>query len=320
MIRVINYLLVVFLVLALNFTLPRLLPGDPITALYGEQDLILTPEFHQELIKRYALDQNLGVQFWHYLENLARGNLGYSLYHHAPVANVIGSALFWTAVLCCISFAVSLVVGLLLGVELAWQRHRPWTTGAVTLCLLLEALPAFLLGLLLLMLFSLKLGLFPLFGAVNLEATAQTMGDRLGNFLWHLSLPAATLILGEVPGIALLMRGSALKNLQAPYLLAGRARGLGESRLKYRYLARNALLPLITRLGLRLGMLWAGALPVEIVFAYPGSGQLLFQALVKRDYPLIQGLFLVITVMVVAGNALADWGCSLADPRVRETK
>jgi peptide/nickel transport system permease protein len=319
MIRVIHYLLVMFLVLALNFTLPRLLPGDPVTALYGEQDLILTPEFRQEMVRRYALDQNLAAQFWHYLKNLAHGDLGHSFYHHAPVAQVIGSALLWTALLCGISFAISLVLGLPLGVELAWQYRRPWTAGAVAVCLLLEALPAFLLGLLLLMLLSLKLGLFPLFGAVTVGEPTLATGGRLGNFLWHLSLPAATLILGETPGLALLMRSSALKNLPAPYLLAARARGLGEGRLKYRYLARNALLPLITRLGLRFGMLWAGALPVEIVFAYPGSGQLLFQALVKRDYPLLQGLFLVITVMVLAGNALADWGCRIADPRLRET-
>jgi peptide/nickel transport system permease protein len=317
MIRASNYLLVVLLVLALNFFLPRLLPGDPVTALYGDQDLILTPEFRQDLMQRYALDRSLPVQFGHYLGNLARGDLGHSLYHQAPVARVIGAALWWTALLCGISFFISLIIGLPLGVELAWQRRRAWTAGAVGVCLLLEALPAFLLGLLLLMLFSLKLGLFPLFGAVAVGGPLAA-GDRLSNVLWHLSLPAATLILGEAPGLALLMRSSALKNLPAPYLLAARARGLGEGRLKYRYLARNALLPLITRLGLRFGLLWAGALPVEIVFAYPGSGQLLFQALAKRDYPLLQGLFLVITVMVLAGNALADWGCRRADPRLRE--
>jgi len=190
MIRVINYLLVVFLVLALNFTLPRLLPGDPITALYGEQDLILTPEFRQNLVRRYALDQNLAAQFWHYLRNLTLGDLGHSLYHQAPVTDVIGSALLWTALLCGISFGISLALGLPLGVELAWQRRRAWTAGAVGVCLLLEALPSFLLGLLLLMLLSLKLGLFPLFGAVTVTSTDLAMGDRLGNFLWHLSLPA----------------------------------------------------------------------------------------------------------------------------------
>jgi peptide/nickel transport system permease protein len=100
--------------------------------------------------------------------------------------------------------------------------------------------------------------------------------------------------------------------------MAARSRGLGETRIKYRYLARNALLPLITRLGLRFGFLWAGALPVEVVFAYPGAGQLLFQSLVKRDYPLLQGLLVISTLAVLIGNALADWGYRLADPRVKD--
>jgi peptide/nickel transport system permease protein len=314
--RVLFYLLIFFVVLGLNFFLPRLLPGDPLTALTGEQDLVLTPGFRQELLRRYGLDQPLGTQFGRYMADLARGDLGYSFHYQAPVSRVIGPALLWTAILCGLSFVASVGLGLVLGVELAWQRRRFWTAAAVGGCLVLEALPGFLLGMFLLIIFSLKLGLFPFFGAVDFTALSGGAGGAGGNLLRHLTLPALTLVLGEAPGIALLVRNSALKHIRAPFMVAARSRGLGETRIKYRYLARNALLPLITRLGLRFGFLWAGALPVEVVFAYPGAGQLLFQALVKRDYPLLQGLLLVSTMAVLAGNAMAEWGYRLADPRV----
>jgi peptide/nickel transport system permease protein len=316
--RILFYFSIFFVVLGLNFFLPRLLPGDPLTALTGDSELVLTPGFRQELLHRYGLDQPLATQFRQYLANLARGDLGYSFHYQAPVSRIIGPALLWTAILCGVSFVVSLGLGFFLGVELAWQRQRYWTAAAVGGCLVLEALPGFLLGMFLLMIFSLKLGLFPFFGAVDFSELSGGAGGAGSNLLRHLTLPALTLVLGEAPGIGLLVRSSALKHIRAPFIVAARSRGLGEVRIKYRYLARNALLPLITRLGLRFGFLWAGALPVEVVFAYPGAGQLLFQALMKRDYPLLQGLLLVSTLAVLVGNALAEWGYRLADPRVRD--
>ncbi len=315
--RVLGYLFVLIFILGLNFALPRLLPGDPLTALVGEQDLILTPEFRQELRQRYGLDQPLSQQFVHYLDNLLHGDLGYSFYHQAPVLTVIGPALLWTTLLCGVSFLLSTGLGVWLGVELALQRTRSWAATAVGFCLVFESLPGFLVGMALLLVFSLKLGLFPFFGALEVvPRVSRPVAFGLG-VLWHLILPTVTLVLAELPSVALLVRASMLKVLRAPFVLAARARGLGEARIKYRYQARNALLPLITRLGLRFGLLWAVAVPVEVVFAYPGAGQLLFQALLKRDYPLIQGLLLVSILAVLAGNALAEWGYRLADPRVR---
>ncbi len=316
--RVLFYFWIFFAVLTLNFILPRLLPGDALTALTADPSLAMTPGLRQELVHRFGLDQSLGTQFLSYLVNLSRGDLGYSFHYQAPVSQVIGPALHWTAILCGVSFAASLGAGLILGVELAWQRRRFWTAATVGGCLIFEALPGFLLGMFLLIIFSLKLGLFPFFGALDFSALPRGVGHFGGNLVSHLTLPTLTLVLGEAPGVALLVRTSALKHLQAPFLVAARARGLGESRIKYRYLARNALLPLITRLGLRFGVLWAVALPVEVVFAYPGAGQLLYQSLLKRDYPLLQGLLLVSALAVLAGNALAEWGYRLADPRVRD--
>jgi|UniRef100_A0A7V6DQM0 peptide/nickel transport system permease protein len=315
--RVLGYVFVLLFIVGLNFALPRLLPGDPLTALVGEQDLIISPAYRQELRERYGLDQPLWRQLVEYAGRLSHGDLGYSVYYQAPVAKVMGPALLWTALLCGTSFLLSTCLGTWLGVELAVQRRRSWTAAAVGGCLVLESLPGFLLGMALLLIFSLKLGWFPFFGA--LEVVSQvTRPAALGlGILWHLILPASTLMLAEAPGVALLVRASLLKVLAAPFVLAARARGLTEARIKYRYQARNALLPLITRLGLRFGMLWAMALPVEVVFAYPGAGQLLYQALLKRDYPLIQGLLLVSILTVLAGNALADWGYRWADPRVR---
>jgi len=316
--RLLFYFWIFFAVLTLNFILPRLLPADALTTLTSDPSLAMTPGLRQELVRRYGLDQPLGTQFRKYLANLAKGDLGYSFHYQAPVSQVIGPPLLWTAILCGVSFVVSLGAGLILGVELAWQRQRFWTGATVGGCLIFEALPGFLLGTFLLMIFSLKLGLFPFFGALDFSPLSQGVGGFGGNLARHLTLPALTLVLGEAPGLALLVRNSALKHLQAPFITAARSRGLRETRIKYRYLARNALLPLITRLGLRFGLLWAVALPVEVVFAYPGAGQLLYQSLLKRDYPLLQGLLLVSTLAVLPGNALAEWGYHLADPRVRD--
>jgi peptide/nickel transport system permease protein len=316
--RVLFYFWIFFAVLGMNFILPRLLPGDALIAVTTDPNLTVTPQLRQELVHRYGLDQPWGTQFRSYLMNMARGDLGYSFHYQAPVSRIIGPALLWTAILCGVSFVVSLGTGLILGVELAWQRQRFWTGATVGSCLIFEALPGFLLGTFLLMIFSLKLGLFPFFGALDFSVLPQGVGDFGSNLVRHLTLPALTLVLGEGPAIALLVRNSALKHLNSPFIVAARSRGLGETRIKYRYLARNASLPLITHLGLRFGFLWAVALPVEVVFAYPGAGQLLFQALTKRDYPLLQGLLLVSTLAVLVGNALAEWGYRLADPRVRD--
>ena len=315
--RVLGYLFVLIFILGLNFALPRLLPGDPLTALVGEQDLIITPEYRQELRQRYGLDQPLSQQFVQYVDHLLHGDLGYSFYHQAPVSAVMCPALLWTALLCGVSFLLSTVLGVWLGVELTIHRTRSWAAAAVGCCLVLESLPGFLVGMALLLIFSLKLGLFPFFGALEVVPQVSQPGGFELDVLWHLALPTLTLMMAELPSVALLVRASMLKVLQAPFVLAARARGLGEARIKYRYQARNALLPLITRLGIRFGILWAVALPVEVVFAYPGAGQLLFQALLKRDYPLIQGLLLVSILAVLAGNALAEWGYRWADPRIR---
>jgi len=314
--RVLGYLFVLIFVLGLNFALPRLLPGDPLTALVGEQDLIISPAYRQELRKRYGLDQPLAKQLVQYVNRLWHGDLGYSVYYQAPVAEVMAPALLWTALLCGTSFLVSAALGAWLGVELAVARIKIWTGAVMGGCLVLESLPGFLLGMALLLIFSLDLGWFPFFGALDVVAHVNRPAAFGLGVLWHLILPALTLVLVELPGVALLVRASLLKVLAAPFVLAARARGLPEARIKYRYQAANALLPLITRLGLRFGMLWAMALPVEVVFAYPGAGQLLYQALLKRDYPLIQGLLLVSILAVLVGNALADWGYRWADPRM----
>ncbi|MEJ2225479.1 MAG: ABC transporter permease [Syntrophobacterales bacterium] len=217
--RVLGYLFVLIFILGLNFALPRLLPGDPLTALVGEQDLIITPEYRQELRQRYGLDQPLSQQFVQYVDHLLHGDLGYSFYHQAPVSAVIGPALLWTALLCGVSFLLSTFLGVWLGVELAIQRTRSWAAAAVGCCLVLESLPGFLVGMALLLIFSLKLGLFPFFGALEVIPQVSRPGGFELDVLWHLALPTLTLMMAELPSVALLVRASMLKVLQAPFVL-----------------------------------------------------------------------------------------------------
>jgi len=312
-----DYLLAFVIILALNFILPRLMPGDPLTAIYGDALVEMSPEMENYLLERYGLDRPLGEQFAVYLGNLARGDLGYSFYFRAPVTEVLVNALPWTILLVGTSLMAAAAVGIIWGVEAGWRRGRKFDRYSLTAALFLNGIPGFLLGILLLLAFGFYGQWFPLSGGTS-PFPGQTLLARAIDILWHLFLPALTLTLAQLPRNFLLMRSTFLAVIKEPYVLTARGKGIKERLIRYRHCLRSALPPVVTRIGMSIGLLFTGVLFVEIVFAYPGLGHLFYLALQHHDYPTVHGCLLLITFCVLVFNLLADLISMKLDPRLKE--
>ncbi|MEO7557274.1 MAG: ABC transporter permease, partial [Acidimicrobiales bacterium] len=260
--RVAVYLATIFCLIVVNFFLPRLMPGDPIDALAAQSSSNFTfgEQSRVNFEKYYGLDKPLPQQFGHYLNQLAHGDLGRSIGTNQPVRNELFRRLRWTILLVGTSLAVATLLGLVAGIHSGWKRGRGADRFFLTTLLAVREFPAFLLGSLLLFLFAVKLDVLPLSGAETLAKPLAHpgLGERLVDLGQHLLLPATVLTTGLMAGSFLLMRASMVSELGADHLLLGRAKGLRERRLKYRYAARNALLPVLSLTALQLGFAVSG--------------------------------------------------------------
>lgn len=312
-----TYLVAVFSLISLNFFLPRLMPGDPVTLLTARgSPVYVTPETKAALIHYYGLDRPLAAQFGRYLIDLVHGDLGTSVIYNRSVTAVIAERLPWTLLLIGTSLLIATVVGGLAGIHSAWRRGRASDRVLLVVFLALSNIPSFFLAPLIVLVFAVKLQWFPLAGATTPFAGFGAFRQS-GDILFHLVLPAAVLALSSSASSYLVMRASMVSEIGADYMVLGQAKGLRSRRLKYRYAARNALLPAATATALQLGQVVAGAVFVETVFAYPGLGQLMVDSIAARDYPVLQGCFLILTVGVLTLNFLADAVYPRLDPRVR---
>ncbi len=311
-----SYLGLLFVLITLNFALPRFMPGDPIDALIAQSSSNFTfgEPSRAALERYYGLDEPLPQQYAHYLGRLTRGDLGRSIVTNAPVSEEIARRLPWTLLLMGTSLLLATAIGILAGVHSGWRRGRSLDRTLLAGLLAVREFPAFLLASILLFVFAVKLGWLPLFGAETPFADFG-FGGRIVDIAEHLLLPTLVLTVGLTAGTFLVMRAGIVNELGSDYLVLGRAKGLRERRLKYRYAARNALLPVLSLTALQLGFLVTGDVLIERVFAYPGLGNLLYASIGSRDYPTIQGVFLVVSVSVVTVNALTDVLYRRLDPR-----
>ncbi len=311
------YVLTVFTLVTVNFFLPRAMPSDPISALVDAESpsYVQSEELRGELERYYGLDRPLLEQYVAYLGGLAQGDLGVSIRYNRPVSELIGERLPWTLLLLTTSMALAASVGIALGVHSAWRRGRALDQGLVALFLGLHNLPVFFIGSLALLLFSVTLGWVPLAGAITPFAEFSGPVQLVADVARHLVLPAVVVASGTAAAYFLIMRASVVSELGADYLLLGRAKGVRERRLKYRYAGRNSLLVVVTWSAMRLEGLVTASVLVETVFAYQGMGRLLFDAVSFRDYPVLQGCFLVLTLVVVTANLGADLLYRRLDPR-----
>ena len=316
---VFSYLVTVWVIITLNFLLPRLMPGDPFTHLSGEDGEDL-PEFSQaqrELyMAQYGFDDPLPVQYGRYLARLARGDLGQSVYYNATVAQMLCRRLPWTLGLVVPAVVLSTAMGTLLGWISARFRHR-WEDRWLFIGLIfISEIPAFLSGLVILFVFGAILGLFPLSGAMSHFAGQMSVWEKLSDIALHAALPLAALTLTRLGGTYLLARNSLVTVLEKDFMVTARAKGLTRARVFWRHALRNAMLPIATRVFMSLGALVGGAILVENVFNYPGLGRLMREAVTVQDYPLIQGIFLLVTLTVLSANFMADLVYQRLDPRL----
>lgn len=318
--KFIEYLFTFLLIITLNFALPRLMPGDPFLHLSGDAGELVqgyTDLQRTYFLEYYGLDRPVAEQYRRYLAALVRGDLGFSYYYKEPVLNIIARRLHWTLLLVVSATVVSLIAGIILGSYSAWRRGYWQDKTLYLLMVVFGQIPAFLVGLALLILLAAGTGLFPLAGAVTHFTPYTSAWDRIKDILHHAALPVLTLALARTSGIYLLVRNSLGTILTRDYMRTARAKGLAEVRIRYRHALRNALLPLVTRVAMQMGAMVGGSVLAENVFAYPGLGRLMRDAVFVRDYPLLQGIFLVLAFGVLAANYLADLLYRRLDPRIR---
>lgn len=313
-----SYVVMVYVLLTLNFLLPRIMPGDPIDGLLAQGGAGFTfgNQTRVALRRYYHLNGSLLSQYGHYLARLAHGDLGRSIVTNASVWHELSYRIPWTVLLVFTSMVVATTIGTVSGIHAGWRRDRPADRALMVGLIAVWQFPPYLLGSLLLLLLAVKVAWLPLFGA---QTPFATYASPFGKFLdigRHLVLPLVVLASGLIAWNYLVMRSGMVSELGSDYLLLGRAKGLRPRRLKYRYAARNALLPVVSLTAVNLGTAVAANVVIERTFSYPGLGNLLFQSIGARDYPVIQGIFLILSLGIVTINALADMIYRRLDPRI----
>lgn len=313
------YLAALAVAITINFFLPRLLPGDPATIILGTSAGKLSNE---DLVRvREALgltNAPLIQQFGTYLVHLSQGDFGRSYtYFPAPVTKVISNGLVWTLLLGSISLILSFFLGNLIGIFGSWRRGGFIDTTFPPLLILIGSFPAFFLALGLLYVFGVELKWLPISHAFDTKMHPGFTLTFILSVIQHMILPAITSVLLGIGGWALGMRNVMVSVLAEDYVTMAEAKGLKQIEIMFKYAARNALLPGVTGFGVALGAILSGQILIETVFSYPGLGYLLIYAVNGRDYPLMQGLFMMITVAILGANFLVDILYTRLDPRVR---
>ena len=308
----------ILLIVLLNFVLFRLMPGSPERMLLGRIPNV-TPEVIAGTRERWGLDKPLFPdQFVSYVSATLTGDLGFSYAARGrTVVDVLEQRLWPTLLLFGLGEVIAIVVGLALGAYSGWKRGGIVDFVGNGVSLVLYATPYFLLGMGMLIVFATGLGWFPTFGMATPGRQYADAFEQLGDLAAHLALPLATVALGLIGQYAILMRSSILDTLTEDYVTTARAKGLSEGRILRSHAIPNALLPTVSLVAINLGYVVAGAITLEVVFNWPGLGTLTVEALSARDYPVLQGIFLLLSVTVVLANLIADLAYGFLDPRVR---
>ncbi|MEV4598570.1 ABC transporter permease [Amycolatopsis sp. CA-161197] len=314
------YVFTAWAAVTINFFIPRLIPGDPVQSLITKNQGTLSADAIQSLYVLFGLDKNesLITQYFHYWAQLFRGDLGLSFtFFPSPVSQVIGDSLPWTIILVGFTTVVGFLIGTGLGVVAGWRRGS-WVDGLLPVTTFLSSIPYFWLGLIAITLLAGPGSFFPASGGYDPGLVPGWGGDFIGSAIQHSLLPAITILISSMGSWILGMRNMMVTVASEDYITVAHAKGLKERRVMVSYAARNALLPSVSGFALALGFIVGGTLLVEIVFSYPGVGYELFQAVGSQDYPLMQGIFLIITLSVLVANLLADVAYLVLDPRTRK--
>ncbi len=310
-----------FAAITVVFFIYHVMPGNP--ANIFATDPRVPPEVRDALLDRWGLDESLWKQYLIFLKNLFQGDLGYSFLHKRPVSEIIGERLPWTLLLLGSAFIINAVIGILLGSLIAWRRGSKTDTAFVLTYNVYNAIPLFFVGMIFISIFGYQARIhnwpfyFPFIGA-------KTPGiESLGTFrvildvLWHLVLPLTVLVIAGILGWSWFMRGNLINVKTEDFIQTAKAKGLNDKQILFRHGFRNAILPVITSIGMSIGGLIGGSVLVETVFTYPGTGRLLYEAILYKDYPLLQGSFIIIAGLTLLGLLFAELLYGFVDPRIR---
>lgn len=325
--RLFHLVLIMFGVSVVVFLMLRMIPGDPAQLLLGE---FASPEELKRLREQLGLNQSLVTQYWIYLSNILQGDLGDSVRTNAPVAGEIWVRLLATLELSLAAMAIATLFGVAAGVLSAVKQYSFWDYGSMFLALVGVSMPIFWLGLMLIYLFAVKYPVLPMMGRISLgievpELTGLMVVDAVAAGNWqglvsacrHLLLPAFTLATIPMAIVARITRSSMLEVMGMDYVRTARAKGMTEAVVVLRHALRNAFLPVVTVLGLNLGLLLGGAVLTETIFSWPGLGRYVVDSLAGRDYAAVQGCILVFAVLMAAINLVVDLIYVMLDPRIR---
>lgn len=313
------YLLAAWASLTLNFILPRTMPGDPVTALMARMHGRLTTDEIEAIKRAYGFTNGpILSQYFMYISHALRGDFGISISSYpAKVSAIIATSFMWTVLLGTVTLLISFVLGTALGVIIAWRRNGFLNSTLPGLTGFIGSFPYFWLAMVVLYFLGFKLGWFPLSHAYSDYLSPGFTWDYIGSVISHMVLPAITIILVSVGGWMVGMRSTMIAVLNEDYIIMAEAKGLSQRTIMFNYAMRNAILPNITQFGMSIGFILAGQLLTEMIFSYPGLGFYLVRSVTTLDYPLMQALFLMITLAVLAANFLVDILYIQLDPRVR---
>jgi peptide/nickel transport system permease protein len=321
--RFVIFVVTIVISVTVVFVVPRLVPGSPLSAVFSKLAAVggslNAPELIEEYNQRFGLDQSIGRQYVSYLRELARGNLGYSISSFpSHVSDLLGRAIPWTVGLLTVTTLISWVLGSLIGAVVGWRgRKSRFFQALVPIALVLYTTPYYILALIFVFLFASHWQIFPLSGAYSVGLTPEFSLEFVRDVLRHAALPALSIVLVSLGWWFLSMRSLITSLKGEDYILQAEAKGLTSQRILWGYAFRNALLPQATGLALSLGHIVGGALITEVIFAYPGIGWLIYNAITGLDFPVIQGAVLLIIFSVASANFVIDLAYPLIDPRIR---
>ena len=310
--RAVTLFVVFLIILSINFMIFRLLPGDPVRSLF--QDPRLDPEDREQIAQLFGLDKPIWVQYLLYMKNALVGELGMSFTYRQPVWDIVAEKLENTIILVGSAAVLAFVLGITTGIVAAWRRKTATDFGILGTSLFLYSVPTFWLGMMLL--FALG-GIVPSAGMYTLGAVYDGPFDKFADLLKHLAAPVIVLTCVLFGQYVMLMRSSLIDVLQEDFIVTARAKGMRERFLLRRHAFPNAMLPIVTITAINMGFIVGGAIQTETIFSWPGVGRLMFDALMARDYPILQGCFIITTLAVLVANFVVDITYVFLDPRVR---
>ena len=302
------------------FFVLNLAPGDP-TSFYFNPNV--PPEIIEQMRRNLGLDQPLYIQYFRWLTSFVTGDFGHSLAQSRPVSDIVFEAMPNTLMFTGIALVLVFVIGMFIGVLQAVKQYSIFDSTSSVVSLFFYSMPSFWLALMFVLVFSLKAHTWgwpialPATGMMSVDYEFMNTGEKIMDRIAHLILPVGTLTLALAAGVARYMRGQMLEVVRQDYIRTARAKGLSERTVIMKHALRNSMLPVITLLGLYLPFLFSGAILIEVIFAWPGMGRIMVDAIFQRDYPLVMATSFIFAVIVIAGNLMADVLYAVADPRIR---